>query len=46
MEKENEIKKESSFRSYGKIHRLGKEETEGILQGFCHVQEKVDGAKD
>lgn len=45
---ENEIKIEeksiSDFRSYGKIHRLGKEETEGILKGNCYVQEKVDGA--
>ena len=34
----------SEFRSYGKIHRLGKEEVEGILVGVCHVQEKIDGA--
>lgn len=34
----------NEFRSYGKIHRLGKEETEGILVGVCHVQEKIDGA--
>lgn len=33
-----------SHRHYGKIHRLGKEETQGILEGTCHVQEKVDGA--
>lgn len=33
-----------SFRAYEKIHRLGKEETEGILIGTCYVQEKVDGA--
>lgn len=31
-------------RHYGKIHRLGKEETEGILTGTVSVQEKVDGA--
>lgn len=31
-------------RNYGKIHRLGKEEVEGILVGTVHVQEKVDGA--
>lgn len=31
-------------RHYGKIHRLGKEEVEGILSGICIVQEKVDGA--
>lgn len=34
----------SEFKKYDKIHRLGKEETEGILDGFCHIQEKVDGA--
>lgn len=33
-----------SFRSYPKIHRLGKEEVEGILEGECVIQEKVDGA--
>lgn len=32
------------FRKYDKVHRLGKEETEGILVGVCHVQEKIDGA--
>ena len=32
------------FRTYEKIHRLGKEETDGILDGTVHVQEKVDGA--
>lgn len=32
------------FRTYPKIHRLGKEETEGILDGPVTVQEKVDGA--
>lgn len=32
------------FRSFGKVHRLGKEEVEGILEGHCHIQEKVDGA--
>lgn len=32
------------FKKYEKIHRLGKEETDGILVGLCHVQEKVDGA--
>lgn len=32
------------FRPYHKIHRLGKEETDGILIGTCHVQEKIDGA--
>lgn len=33
------------FRAYPKIHRLGKEETDGILdEGVVVVQEKVDGA--
>jgi hypothetical protein len=32
------------FRRYEKIHRLGKEETEGILVGKVHVMEKIDGA--
>ncbi|HRF70617.1 MAG TPA: RNA ligase family protein [Candidatus Pelethenecus sp.] len=32
------------FTKYPKIHRLGKEETEGILEGVCSVQEKIDGA--
>ncbi len=32
------------FRKYDKIHRLGKEETDGILKGTCHIEEKVDGA--
>ncbi len=31
-------------RKYEKIHRLGKEETVGILLGTCYIQEKVDGA--
>src|SRR5690349_22396912 len=34
----------SYFRKYDKIHRLGKEETEGILNGICHIEEKIDGA--
>lgn len=34
----------STFKKYPKIHRLGKEETEGILDGLCHVEEKIDGA--
>lgn len=34
----------SGFRNYGKVHRLGKEETDGILVGVCHIQEKIDGA--
>jgi len=32
------------FKRYPKIHRLGKEETEGILNGRCLIQEKIDGA--
>lgn len=32
------------FKKYPKIHRLGKEETEGILDGVVHVEEKIDGA--
>jgi hypothetical protein len=32
------------FSSYPKIHRLGKEETDGILDGPVTVQEKLDGA--
>jgi hypothetical protein len=32
------------FIKYPKIHRLGKEETEGILVGSCVIQEKIDGA--
>lgn len=32
------------FLTYKKIYRLGKDETEGILQGKVYVQEKVDGA--
>jgi hypothetical protein len=32
------------FKEYPKIHRLDKEETDGILDGIVTVQEKVDGA--
>lgn len=32
------------FKRYPKIHRLGKEETDGVLVGKCSVQEKIDGA--
>lgn len=32
------------FRNYEKIQRLGKEETDGILDAPVHVQEKIDGA--
>lgn len=33
-----------NFRAYPKIHRLGKEETDGILDGPVDIQEKIDGA--
>ena len=33
-----------SFREYEKVQRLGKEETDGILDAPVHVQEKIDGA--
>ena len=33
-----------THKKYPKIHRLGKEETEGILDGEVLVQEKIDGA--
>lgn len=33
-----------SFKRYPKIHRLGKEETDDILLGSVHVEEKIDGA--
>lgn len=33
-----------SYKAYPKIHRLGKEETDGILDCEFVVQEKVDGA--
>lgn len=29
---------------YPKIHRLGKEEVEGILDGWCFIEEKIDRA--
>lgn len=32
------------FKKYNKVHRLGKEETEGILDGKVLIQEKIDGA--
>ena len=32
------------FRKYPKLHRLGKDETLGILNGLCVIQEKIDGA--
>lgn len=34
----------SDFKRYPKIHRLGKDEVEGILTGTVHVEEKIDGA--
>jgi hypothetical protein len=34
----------TTFKRYPKIHRLGKEEVEGILEGECHIEEKIDGA--
>lgn len=34
----------SEYKTYPKIHRLGKEETDGILDCEFIVQEKVDGA--
>jgi ATP-dependent RNA circularization protein (DNA/RNA ligase family) len=33
-----------SFKKYPKVHRLGKEETEGILEGEVHIEEKIDGS--
>lgn len=35
---------QNMFRPFEKIHRLGKEETDGILSAPVHVQEKIDGA--
>jgi RNA ligase-like protein len=32
------------FIAYPKVHRIGKEEVEGILDGYVSVQEKIDGA--
>lgn len=34
----------TTFKRYPKIHRLGKEEVEGILDGTVHIEEKIDGA--
>lgn len=34
----------ATFIKYNKIHRLGKDEVEGILDGVCYIQEKLDGA--
>lgn len=33
-----------NFKRYPKVHRLGKDETEGILEGEVHIEEKIDGA--
>ncbi len=33
-----------TFRAYEKVHRLGKDEVDGILEGTVHVEEKIDGA--
>lgn len=33
-----------TFKRYPKVHRLGKEEVEGILEGVVHIEEKIDGA--
>lgn len=35
---------QTQFRKYEKVQRLGKEETDGLLNGFCHIEEKIDGA--
>ena len=40
----NKRKETSMFVAYPKIHRLGVEENEGILDNEVFVQEKVDGA--
>lgn len=32
------------FKPYKKIQALHKEESEGILNGICYIQEKIDGA--
>lgn len=34
----------SEYKKYPKIHRLGKEETDGILEHNVIIQEKIDGA--
>jgi hypothetical protein len=38
------MKNSSAYKPYPKIHRLGKEETSGILDHNLCIQEKVDGA--
>lgn len=32
------------FYEYPKVHRLGHEDCDGILEGECYIQEKIDGA--
>lgn len=32
------------FRKYEKIYRIGKDEVDGILNGYCYITEKIDGA--
>lgn len=32
------------MRKFEKIHRLGKDEVDGILEGTVHIEEKIDGA--
>lgn len=44
IEKHSTEVRPDGFRSYGKIHHLGKEETDGILLGTCYIEEKIDGA--
>ena len=34
----------ATFKRYPKVHRLGKDETDGVLLGTVHVEEKIDGA--
>lgn len=34
----------NEYKKYPKIHRLGKDETDGILEYEVYVQEKIDGA--
>lgn len=32
------------YRRYEKVHRIGKDEVQGILEGVCYIEEKLDGA--
>ena len=34
----------ANFHVWNKIHRIGKDEVAGILNGTCIIQEKIDGA--